>query len=151
MNWRDQMPWSSCFECWVLSQLFTVSFTFKRLFSSSSLSDIRVVSSAYLRLLFLLAILIPACASSSLAFHVMYSAYNLHKHGDNIQPCGTPFPILSQSLCSVQFSCYRVWLFVTPWTAACQASLSMGFPRQEHGSGLPFLSPYIVYKVKVTQ
>ena len=44
------------------------SFTFiKRLFSSSSLSAIRVVPSAYLRLLiFLPAILIPACASSSL-------------------------------------------------------------------------------------
>ena len=43
------------------------SFTFiKRLFSSSSLSAIRVVSSAYLRLLiFLPSILIPACASSS--------------------------------------------------------------------------------------
>ena len=41
----------------------------KRLFSSSSLSAIRVVSSAYLRLLiFLPAILIPACASSNLAF-----------------------------------------------------------------------------------
>ena len=47
----------------------------KRLFSSSSFSAIRVVSSAYLRLLiFLLAILIPACASPSLAFHMMYSA-----------------------------------------------------------------------------
>ena len=46
------------------------SFTFvKRLFSSFSISAIRVVSSAYLRLLiFLLAILIPACASSSPAF-----------------------------------------------------------------------------------
>jgi len=51
------------------------SFTFiKKLFSSSSLSAIRVVSSAYLRLLiFLLAILIPACDSSSLAFCMMYS------------------------------------------------------------------------------
>ena len=38
------------------------------------LSAIRVVSSAYLRLLiFLLAILIPACASSSLAFPMRYS------------------------------------------------------------------------------
>ena len=46
------------------------SFTFiKRLFSCSSLSAIRVVSSAYLRLsMFLLAILIPACASSNLTF-----------------------------------------------------------------------------------
>ena len=51
------------------------SFTFiKKLFSSSSLSAVRVVSSAYLRLLiFLLAIFIPACASSSLAFCMMYS------------------------------------------------------------------------------
>ena len=51
------------------------SFTFiKSIFSSSSLSAIRVVSSAYLRLLiFLPAILIPACVSSSLAFHMMYS------------------------------------------------------------------------------
>ena len=29
----------------------------------------------------------------------------------------------------------------TPWTVACQAPLSMGFSRQEHCSGLPFLSP----------
>ena len=47
----------------------------KSLFSSSSLSAIRVVSSAYLRLLiFLLAILIPAYASPSPAFLMMYSA-----------------------------------------------------------------------------
>ena len=67
------------------------SFTFKRLFSSSSLSSKRVVSSAYLRLLiFLLAILIPASASSSPAFLMMYSAYKLNKQGDNIQPWHTP-------------------------------------------------------------
>ena len=56
------------------------SFTFiKRLFSYSLLSAIRMVSSAYLRLLiFLPAILIPACASSSPAFLMMYSAYMLN-------------------------------------------------------------------------
>ena len=64
---------------WVLSfkPAFSLSyFTFiKRLFRSSSLSAIRVMSSAYLKLLiFLLEILIVACASSSLAFHMMYSA-----------------------------------------------------------------------------
>ena len=59
----------------------------KRLLSSSSLSAIRVVSSTYLRLLiFLPAILIPACVSSSPAFLMMYSAYKLNKQGDNIQP-----------------------------------------------------------------
>ena len=67
------------FVFWMLSfkPTFSLStFTFiKRLFSSSSLSAIRVVSSAYLRLLiFLLAILIPAYVSSSPAFLMMYSA-----------------------------------------------------------------------------
>ena len=32
-------------------------------------------------------------------------------------------------------------LFVTPWTVASQAPLSMGFPRQEYWNGLPFPSP----------
>ena len=60
------------------------SFTFiKRLFSSSSLFAIRVVSSAYLRILiFLLAILILECASSNPAFLMIYSAYKLNKQGD---------------------------------------------------------------------
>ena len=31
----------------------------------------------------------------------------------------------------------------TPWTVVCQASLSMGFSRQEYWSGLPFSSPAI--------
>ena len=35
----------------------------------------------------------------------------------------------------------RVQLFVTPWTVACQASLSVGFSRQEYWSGLPIPSP----------
>ena len=35
----------------------------------------------------------------------------------------------------------RVWLLVTPWTVAYQASLSMGFSRQEYWSGLTFPSP----------
>ena len=74
------------------------SFTLiKRLFSSSSLYAIRVVSSAYLKLLiFLPAILIPACASSSPAFLKMYPAYKLSKQGDNIQPWWTPLPIWNQ-------------------------------------------------------
>ena len=61
-----------------------------RLVSPSSLSATRVVSSAYLRLLiFLPAILIPACASSSPMFLVIYSAYKLNKQGDDIQPWRT--------------------------------------------------------------
>ena len=88
---------------WMLSfkpTFWLSSFTFiKRLFSSSSLSVIRVVSSAYLRLLiFLPTILIPACASSSPAFLMMYSACKLNKQGDNMQPWHTPFPIWNQSV-----------------------------------------------------
>ena len=63
------------------------SFTFIKKLFCSSLSAIRVVSSAYLRLLiFLPAILIPACASSSLAFRMMYSAYKLSNQDYNVQP-----------------------------------------------------------------
>ena len=39
-------------------------------------------------------------------------------------------------VCAHSFS--RVWLFVTPWIVAHQASPSMGFSRREYWSGLPF-------------
>ena len=102
MNWWDQMPWSEFTEYCFKSTFSLFSFTLiKRLFSSSLLSAIRMVSSAYLRLLiFLPAILIPACASSSLAFHMMYSAYKLNKQGKNIQPWCTSFLLWNQSLVS---------------------------------------------------
>ena len=75
------------------------SFTFiKRPFSSSSLYAIRVVSSAYLRLLICLwSVFIPVYDSSGLECLIMYTACRLNKQGDNIQPCYTPFPILNQS------------------------------------------------------
>ena len=38
-------------------------------------------------------------------------------------------------------ACSHVQLFVTPWTVAHQAPLSLGFSRQEHWSGLPYPSP----------
>ena len=101
---------------WMLS--FKPGFSFscftliKRLFSSSSLSAIRVVSSAYLRLLiFPPAILIPTCESFNLAFHMIYSAYKLNKQDDNIQVWHTPFPILNQSVVSCPV------LTVTSWPA----------------------------------
>ena len=89
------------------------SLTFiKRLFSSSSLSAIRMVSSKYLRLLiFLLTIWIPVCASFSLAFCMMCSAYMLNKQGNSIQPWRTPFPIWNQSVVP------RLVLTVASWTA----------------------------------
>ena len=41
--------------------------------------------------------------------------------------------------CALPFSC--VWLFVTLWTLAYHALLSMGFSRQEYRSGLPCPAP----------
>ena len=35
----------------------------------------------------------------------------------------------------------HIRLFAAPWTVACQISLSMGFPKQEYWSGLPFPVP----------
>ena len=63
------------FKSWTLSWLFILLLhPHQEALSSSSLSAIKVVSSIYLRLLFLLAVLIPACNSSSPAFHMMCSA-----------------------------------------------------------------------------
>ena len=107
MKWWDRMLWSSFSECWALSQLFTLYFQFHQeafeflfiTFMDVRLSAIRVVSSAYLKLLiFLPAILILVCVSSSPAFLMMYSAYKLNKQGDNMQPWRTPFPIWNQSV-----------------------------------------------------
>ena len=42
-------------------------------------------------------------------------------------------------VCFQSLSC--VPLFSTPWTVACQAPLSMGFPREEYCSGLPLPPP----------
>ena len=46
-------------------------------------------------------------------------------------------------VCCYCWSC--VWLFETPWMVARQASLSMGFPRKEYWSGLPFPSLWFWY------
>ena len=101
------LPWSDGTGCNDL-RFFNISFKpslslssftlIKRLFSSSSLSAIRVAVFAYLRLLmFFLYILIPACSSSSPAFLMICSVYRLNKQSDNRQPCHTAFSILNQS------------------------------------------------------
>ena len=108
-------PDTMIFIFWMLSfkPVFSLSSfnIIKKLFNSSSLSVIRVVSSAYLRLLiFLLEILIPVCASSSPTFHMMHSAYKLNKKGDNIQPWRTPFPVWNQSVVSCLVLTIASWL-----------------------------------------
>ena len=78
-----------------------------------------------------------------------FTQTHVHRVGDAIQPShplsspSPPAPNPSQriyAMCCV--SCFsRVCLFVTPWTVARQAPLSMGFPRQEYWSGLPCPPP----------
>ena len=94
-------PDAMIFVFWMLrfKPTFSLYFTFIKRLYSSSLSATRVMSSAYLRLLiFLLAVLIPACASFSPAFLMMYSAYKLNKQGDNIQPWHAPFSVWNQTV-----------------------------------------------------
>ena len=47
----------------------------------------------------------------------------------------------SVSMCVCVCVLSPIWLFVTPWTAALQAPLSMGLPRQQYWSGLPCPPP----------
>ena len=123
------MPWSLFFKYLVLSWLLhsPLSFTLiKKLFSSSSLPAISVVSSAYLSLLmFLPSILIPACNSCSLPFLMMCLAYQLTKQGDSRQPCRTPFSTMNQWVVP-----YRVL------TVVCWPSYSF-LRRQVRWSGIP--------------
>ena len=113
-------PDAMIFGFWTLSFKPTVSlssFTFiRRLFSSFSLSAIRVLSSAYLRLLiFLPANLIPACASSSPVFLMMYSAYKLNKQGGQYTAFSYSFPNLEPVCCSMSSSncCFLTWIQIS--------------------------------------
>ena len=100
------LPWNDgtgCHDLGFFNAEFQVSFftllfhLIKRFLSSSSLSAIRAVSSAYLRLsIFLPTIWIPACYLSSPAFHMMHSACKLNKQGNSIQPWHTSFPTWNQ-------------------------------------------------------
>ena len=88
------------FECWILSQPFQSPLS---LSSRGSLVLLHFLPKEWYHLhirllLFLSAVLIPACASSSPSFHIMYSTYKLNEQGDNIQPWCTPFPIWNQSV-----------------------------------------------------
>ena len=108
------------------------SFTLIKILSNSSLlSAIIVVSSAFMRvLIFLRAVLITACDSSSLTFHMMYFAFKLDKQGNNIQPCCIPSPILNQSTvsCLVLTVCFLTYKQVSQETGKVVWYYSKNFP-----------------------
>ena len=113
------LPWSDGTRCHDLSffhvefqaSFFTLLFhPHEKALNFPLLSAIRVVSSVYQRLLiFLPAILIPVCASSSLAFHMTYTTQKLNKQSDTIQPWCTPFPILNQLVVPCQALTVASW------------------------------------------
>ena len=118
---------------WMLSFKPTFSLSsftlMKSIFSSSLLSAIEVISSAYLRLLlFLPTILMPDCASSSPAFFKMYSAYKLNKQGDNIQPWCAPLPDWNQSVVPCLFLTVLSWAayrFLRRQVRCCSIPISL--------------------------
>ena len=68
--------------------------------------------------------------------------WNLKYRGENVEKTmfsSPPHPYLYSVLVCVLSHFSHVQLFVTPWTVAHQALLSMGFSRQEYWSGLPCL------------
>ena len=135
-------PWSDgkkCHDLHFLNAEFKPdvslsSFIFiKRLFSFSSHTAMRVVTSAYLRLLiFLPANVIPACASSGWPFCMMYSAYSLNKQGGNIQPLCTPFLIWNQSVvpCSVlTVASWPAYRYLRMQVRCSGIPISVSFPQ----------------------
>ena len=100
---------------------------------SSSLSVISVIYSVHLRLLILLpAILIPACASSSPEFHMIYSAYKLYKQGGNIQPRCIPFPVWDQS---VELGSYSLTgIFAHSLFLRLSYCIQMNFRKLQHST-----------------
>ena len=105
---------------WMLSfkpifSLSSLSFI-KRFFGSSLLCAIRVVVSIYLRLLIVLpAILIPAWASTSPAFHMRYSTCKLNRQGDNVTALTYSFPNMEPVCCSMSSSncCFLTYIQIS--------------------------------------
>ena len=68
----------------------------------------------------------------------MWMAYGAKNYFQPSQPFCRYSPGRAETWCQ---SLSRIQLFATPWTVAYQAPLSIGFPRQEYWSALPFPSP----------
>ena len=122
-------PDAMIFILWMLNYkpAFSLSsFTFiKRLFISSLLSAIRVVSSAYLRLLiFLPVILIPDCDSSSPAFCLVYSSYRGFPDGASDKE-----PACQCKRCKRHW--FDPWVGKIPWRRAWQPT-SVFLPGESH-------------------
>ena len=135
MKWWDWMPWSSFSESWALSQLFhsPLSLSSRGFWVPLHFLPIgRVVSSAYLRLLiFLLPILIPACASSTLAFLMMYSAYKLNRYPSQL------FHLTSGHLVTAIPVIFSIspWFYVSLCLSTCVCMHMCVYERKHESEG----------------
>ena len=138
-------PWSDGTGCHDLSGMLSFkpafslsSFTFiKRSFSSSSLSAILVVSSACLRLLiFLSAILIAACASSSLAHVHVHTCTRTHTHTHTHAHVDFPGGARGkESICQCRRGKrhgFDPWVGKIPWRRKWEPTL-LFLPVESHG------------------
>ena len=112
MKWWDQMPWSSFFECWDFSQLFHPLLSFS---SRGSLVPLRFLWWGWCHLSIWGYWYFSQQAWFQPVLHIAwlftwYTAYNLNKQCDNIQPWCTPFLIWNQSAVP------RPVLTVASWT-----------------------------------
>ena len=99
MNWWDQMPWFSFFECWVLSQLFHSSLSSS---SRCSLVPFHFLPWGWYYLhiwcywYFSWQCWFNLELHSAQHFSWCILHVSLNKQGDNMQPWCTPFPVLNQ-------------------------------------------------------
>ena len=77
------------------------------------------------------------CLSERVNVRIRYIKYRQYIH-ISIYTC----PNWYCTIVVVIYFLSHVQLFVSLWAVTCQAPLSMGFPRQEYQSGLPFLPPW---------
>ena len=98
------------------------------------------------------------CILAAAAAKLLHSCPTLCDPIDGSPP-GSPVPWILQARTlewvAISFQCMKVRmkslshvrLLATPWTAAYQAPLSMGFSRQEYWSGVPSPSPCILVSI----
>ena len=152
-------PYTMVIVFWILSfkPAFSLcSFTFiQRLFSSSSLLAITLGSSTYLRLfLCLLAILIPTCASSGLAYcwHLIFAPCTMSRVLQALCLSDLiPWIYLSLPLCNSKgFDLGRTWMVVFFPTFFTFHMMYSAYKLNKQGDNIqPWCVPFPVWKQSV--
>ena len=108
-------------------------------FSSSTISLKYLLHLCHLKTLRFL----PSCFLRNIVYAFLYIKHQIRHCGEWQEEIYMLFFSTSRYSDDSMHACVlsRVWLFVTLWTVAHQAPLSMGFSRQEYWSGLPFPFP----------